>query len=129
MLTHQIQTYSKCLHTGLPDYSYGFHRLHHKNLHGHPLLTFCQHWANAGPVQPLPRRSLQSALADWLSIVCTGADTNGTRQYNASIGPILLCLLVNGCWWDIAIARVRTNWLLRCASKELLRWLWLFTTI
>ena len=49
--------------------------------------------ANAGPIQASTSTFVMVCPVYWLSTVCTVAGTNGTRQYNASIGPILVCLL------------------------------------
>ena len=49
--------------------------------------------ANAGPIQASTSTFIIVCPVYWLSTVCTVAGTNGTRQYNASIGPILVCLL------------------------------------
>ena len=49
--------------------------------------------ANAGPIQATKSTFIMVCPVYWLSTVCTVAGTNGTRQYNASIGPILVCML------------------------------------
>ena len=49
--------------------------------------------ANAGPIQASTSTFITVCPVYWLSTVCTVAGTNGTRQYNASFGPILVCLL------------------------------------
>ena len=49
--------------------------------------------ANAGPIPATTSTFITVCPVHWLSTVCTVAGTNGTRQYNASIGPILVCLL------------------------------------
>ena len=50
-------------------------------------------WANVGPIQASTSTFIMVCPVYWLSTVCTVAGTNGTRQYNGSIGPILVCLL------------------------------------
>ena len=49
--------------------------------------------ANAGPIQAITSTFITVCPVYWLSTVYTVAGTNGTRQYNASIGPIHVCLL------------------------------------